>query len=144
MRSSGVRSFPIYSTSWKKYFYLRLNHGYSSDHAQTGNFNRKLHYCKMEKTGKVLLASDASERGSFLHTMASNNSQLTFDDLDGPVAVLGARNWIVPAAELEDSFFPQTSWIIDTIHQRILPLPGHQVSTIQTNGEILKRNRLGI
>jgi 2-oxoisovalerate dehydrogenase E1 component len=98
----------------------------------------------VKKTGKVLLASDASERGSFLHTMASNISQLAFDDLDGPVAVLGARNWIVPAAELEDSFFPQVSWIIDTIHERILPLPGHQVSTIQTNGEILKRNRLGI
>jgi 2-oxoisovalerate dehydrogenase E1 component len=98
----------------------------------------------VKKTGKILLASDASERGSFLHTMASNISQLAFDELDGPVAVVGARNWIVPAAELEDSFFPQVSWIIDTIHERILPLPGHQVSTIQTNGEILKRNRLGI
>ena len=98
----------------------------------------------VKKTGKVLLASDACERGSFLHTMASNIGQLAFDDLDGPVAILGARNWIVPAAELEDSFFPQVSWIIDTIHERILPLPGHQLSTIHTNGEILKRNRLGI
>jgi 2-oxoisovalerate dehydrogenase E1 component len=98
----------------------------------------------VRKTGKVLLASDACERGSFLHTMASNISQLAFDYLDGPVAVVGARNWIVPAAELEDSFFPQPTWIIDTIHERILPLPGHHVSTIQTNGEILRRNRLGI
>ncbi|MCB0182852.1 MAG: dehydrogenase, partial [Caldilineaceae bacterium] len=98
----------------------------------------------VRKTGRVVLASDASERGSFLHTMASNISQLAFDDLDGPVAVVGARNWITPPAELEDSFFPQTDWILDTIHERILPLANHQVTTVQTTGEILKRNRLGI
>ena len=98
----------------------------------------------IKKTGKVLLASDACERGSFMHTMASNISQLAFDYLDGPVAVVGARNWITPAAELEDAFFPQKEWIIDTIHERILPLPGHQVTTIQTNAEILRRNRLGV
>jgi 2-oxoisovalerate dehydrogenase E1 component len=98
----------------------------------------------VKKTGKVVLASDACERGSFLHTMASNISQLAFDYLDGPVAVVGARNWITPAAELEEAFFPQKEWIIDTIHKRILPLPGHQVSTVQTTAEILQRNRLGI
>jgi 2-oxoisovalerate dehydrogenase E1 component len=76
--------------------------------------------------------------------MASNISQLAFDYLDGPVAVVGARNWITPAAELEEAFFPQKEWIIDTIHERILPLPGHEVSTVQTTGEILRRNRLGI
>ena len=98
----------------------------------------------VKKTGRVVLASDACERGSFLHTMASNISQLAFDYLDGPVAVVGARNWITPAAELEEAFFPQKEWIIDTIHERILPLPGHQVSTVQTTVEILRRNRLGI
>jgi 2-oxoisovalerate dehydrogenase E1 component len=98
----------------------------------------------IKKTGKVLLASDASERGSFIHTMASNISQLAFDYLDAPVAVVGARNWITPAAELEDAFFPQTEWLLDAIHERILPLPGHQVTTVQTNEEILRRNRLGV
>lgn len=98
----------------------------------------------VKKTGKVLLASDACERGSFMHTMASNISQLAFDYLDGPVVVVAARNWITPAAELEEAFFPQKEWIIDTIHERLLPLPGHQVSTVQTNGEMLRRNRLGI
>lgn len=52
-------------------------------------------------TGQSGAASDACERGSFLHTMASNISQLAFDHLDGPVAVVGARNWITPPAELE-------------------------------------------
>ncbi|GAB4442189.1 MAG: alpha-ketoacid dehydrogenase subunit alpha/beta [Anaerolineae bacterium] len=98
----------------------------------------------VKKTGKVLLSSDASERGSFMHTMASNLTQLAFDYLDGPVAVVGARNWITPPPELEEGFFPQASWIIDTIHERILPLPGHQPSTVQATGEILRRNRLGI
>ncbi len=98
----------------------------------------------VKKTGKVVLASDACERGSFLHTMASNISQLAFDYLDGPVAVVGARNWITPAAELEEAFFPQKEWIVDTIHERVLPLPGHQVSTVQTTDELLRRNRLGI
>ncbi len=98
----------------------------------------------LKKTGKILLASDACERSSFLHTMASNISQLAFDYLDGPIAVVGARNWITPPAELEEGFFPQKEWIIDTLHERILPLPGHQVSTVQGTSEILRRNRLGI
>jgi 2-oxoisovalerate dehydrogenase E1 component len=97
----------------------------------------------VKKTGRVLLASDACERGSFLHTLASNISQLAFDYLDGPVAVVGSRNWITPPAELEDGFFPQKEWIIDTLHERILPLPGHQVSTVQTAGELSRRNRVG-
>ena len=84
-----------------------------------------------KKTGKVVVASDASERASFLHTLASNISQLAFDDLDGPVAVVGARNGITPAAELEESFFPQAEWIVDAIHERVLPLPGHVPTTRQ-------------
>ncbi|MCB0180570.1 MAG: dehydrogenase, partial [Anaerolineae bacterium] len=98
----------------------------------------------VKKTGKIVLASDACERGSFLHTMASNISQIAFDYLDGPVAVVGARNWITPPAELEDVFFPQKEWIIDTLHERILPLPNHQVSSVQMADEILRRNRLGV
>jgi 2-oxoisovalerate dehydrogenase E1 component len=98
----------------------------------------------VKKTGKVLLASDACERGSFMHTIASNITQLAFDYLDAPVAVVGARNWITPAAEMEEAFFPQNEWLIDTIHERIVPLPGHTPTTAQSTAEILRRNRLGI
>jgi len=98
----------------------------------------------VKKTGRVVVASDATERGSFAHTIASNLTQLAFDHLDGPIAVVGSRNWITPAAELEDMFFPTPEWIIDTIHERILPLAGHVVSTRQGTGEILERNRLGV
>ncbi len=98
----------------------------------------------LKKTGKVLLATDACERNSFLHTVASNITQLAFNYLDGPPAIVGSRNWITPAAEMEEEFFPQKEWLLDTIHERILPLPGHQVSTVQTYGEILRKNRLGV
>ena len=111
-------------------------------------FINPLNYDKIvasvKKTGKVVMASDACERGSFLHTMASNLSQLAFDYLDGPVVVVGARNWITPPAEIEEVFFPQKEWIVDAIHERILPLPGHTPTTRQATGEILTRNRLGI
>ena len=98
----------------------------------------------VEKTGKVVLVSDACERGSFLHTMASNISQLAFNHLDGPIAVVGARNWITPPAELEEAFFPQKEWILDTIHERILPLTNHKISTVQNVQEIVRRNQLGV
>jgi 2-oxoisovalerate dehydrogenase E1 component len=98
----------------------------------------------VKKTGRVALASDACERGSFLHTMASNISQLAFDYLDGPATVVGARNWITPPAELEEAFFPQKEWIIDAIHEHILPLLGHQVATTQGAAEIFRRNRWGV
>ncbi|MFA6505250.1 MAG: thiamine pyrophosphate-dependent enzyme [Treponemataceae bacterium] len=98
----------------------------------------------VKKTGKLVLASDAAERGSFLHTVASNVQTLAFDYLDAPVAVVGSRNWITPAAEMEAYYFPQNSWIIDTIHERVLPLKGHSVTTVQTCGEIVRRNRLGV
>ena len=126
---------------------LRTAHGLSAE-VIDARFLNPLNYepivQSLRKTGKVLLASDASERGSFLHTMASNISQLAFDFLDGPVAVLGARNWITPPAELDESFFPSADWMIDIIHERLLPLPGYQPRTRQGKAEIVTRNRAGI
>ncbi len=98
----------------------------------------------VKKTGKVVLSSDACERGSFLNTVAANLSQFAFDYLDGPPVVIGARNWITPAAEMESVFFPQKEWIIDAIHERLLPLPGHKVTTVQSCNELAKRNRNGV
>lgn len=98
----------------------------------------------VKKTGKVALLTDAVDRGNFMYTVAANLSQIAFDYLDGPPVVVGSRNWISPAAEMEEEFFPQPSWLIDTIHERLFPLPGHSVSTLQTTGELLRRNRLGV
>ncbi len=126
---------------------LADKHGISAE-VIDARFINPLNYEKIvesaEKTGKVVLVSDACERGSFLHTMASNISQLAFNYLDGPVTVVGARNWITPPAELEEAFFPQKEWILDTIHERILPLTEHKVCTVQNVEEIVRRNQLGV
>ncbi len=98
----------------------------------------------VRKTGKVLLVCDAVERGCVMQTVAANLTQLCFDDLDGPPVVVGSRNWITPAAELETLFFPQPAWLLDAIHERILPLKGYQPETNQTLGEMLRRSLLGI
>ena len=98
----------------------------------------------VKKTGRLLLATDAVSRGSFLHNVASSVSVLAFDYLDAPVAVVGSRNAITPAAELEDEYFPQVSWLIDNVHERILPLKDHVPSTTQTTGELARRWREGL
>jgi len=98
----------------------------------------------VRKTGRLVLASDAVERGSFLHTIASSVQNFAFDWLDAPVAVIGSRNWITPAAEMENLYFPQPEWIIDAIHERILPLKGHEPTTMQTSQEMMRRARAGV
>ena len=98
----------------------------------------------VSRTGKVLLASEAVERGSFLQTVAASLGQLCFDYLDAPPVVVGSRNWITPPAELEDMFFPQSGWLIDAIHEQIMPLPGYRPTTNRTGGELVRRARLGI
>ena len=98
----------------------------------------------VKKTGKLLLVSDAAERGSFMHSVASNMSALAFDYLDAPVAVLGSRNWITPAPECEHYYFPSVDWILDTIHERIIPLKGYTPTSVQTTMDILRKNRQGV
>ena len=98
----------------------------------------------VRKTGRVVLASDACERGSFLHTAASHLTRLCFEHLDAPPVVVGARNWITPGAEMEQAFFPQKEWILDAIHEELLPLPGHAGATDPTRGELTARARAGV
>lgn len=98
----------------------------------------------VKKTGRILLASDACERGSHLKDMAQTISELAFDYLDAPPVVIGARNWITPASEYEDAFFPQPSWFIDAIHEKILPLKGHVPVNNFTDVEMIRRNKEGI
>ena len=98
----------------------------------------------VRKTGRILLASDACERGSYLNDLAQNISEMAFDYLDAPPVVLGAKNWITPAFELEEYFFPQPDWFLDIIHERILPLDGHVVKNNFTKSEQIRYNKYGI
>jgi 2-oxoisovalerate dehydrogenase E1 component len=98
----------------------------------------------VKKTGKILLASEASSRGSFLKEMAQTVTELAFDWLDAPPAVVGSRNWITPAFEMEQYFFPQPEWILDAIHEKIIPLPGHSPSYDFSNSKTIELNRDGV
>jgi 2-oxoisovalerate dehydrogenase E1 component len=107
-------------------------------------FNYDLVIESVKKTGRIVLTSDANTRGSFLKEMAHTISELAFDELDAPPVVVGARNWIVPAHELENHFFPQAEWILDAIHQKIVPLKNYVPGT-DFRDEIVKlRNKRGI
>jgi 2-oxoisovalerate dehydrogenase E1 component len=96
------------------------------------------------KTRKILLASDACERGSALQTFAAKITQMAFDELDAPPVVLGARNWITPADEVEDAFFPYPADFLDAIHEHILPLKGYSVVRPCDSAELNRRSREGI
>src|SRR5664280_42899 len=98
----------------------------------------------VKKTGRIVLASDASARGSFLKEMAQTITELAFDDLDAPPVVIGSRNWITPAYEMEEYFFPQPDWILDAIHQKIMPLNGRQIKTDFSNKKTIGLNKAGI
>lgn len=73
------------------------------------------------KTGRILLVSEASERGSFLTTLASNITRHAFADLKAPPRVLGAPNWIVPGSEMETTYFPQAHDIVDIVCCELIP-----------------------
>ena len=45
---------------------------------------------------------------------------------------------------MEQLYFPQVDWIVDAIHERILPLPGHIPATVQTTLDLERRNRQGV
>jgi len=98
----------------------------------------------VKKTGKIVITGDACARNSVLKEFAETINELAFDYLDAPPVVVGAKNWITPAHELEDYFFPQPEWIIDAIHERIMPLPGHVAKNNYTDGELLRTNKMGV
>jgi 2-oxoisovalerate dehydrogenase E1 component len=98
----------------------------------------------VKKTGKIIVAGDACDRGSYLSDLARNINDLCFDDLDAPAVVLGSRNWITPAFELEDHFFPQADWFIDVYHEKIQPIDGYVAKRSFNDVEIMRRNRLGV
>ncbi len=107
-------------------------------------FNYEPVIASLKKTGRIIITGDASNRGSFMRDLASNITELAFDELDAPPVVVGSRNWITPAHELEDYFFPQPETIIDAIHEKIVPLKGHIVKNNFTDPEQILRNKLGV
>src|SRR5579883_1587556 len=75
----------------------------------------------LRKTGRILLVSEASERGGFAMTLAANIARFAFASLKAPPRVLGAPNWIVPGAEMETTYFPQIEDIVDAAMLEFFP-----------------------
>ena len=98
----------------------------------------------VKKTGKLVVVGDACERGSIMKEIAENVTEMAFDYLDAPAVVVGAKNWINPAYELDNYFFPQASWIIDAIHEKIMPIPGYVAKTNFTTQEKIRTNKKGV
>ncbi len=98
----------------------------------------------VKKTGRIVITGDATARGSFLNDFARNITELAFDYLDAPPVVVGSRNWITPAHELEDAFFPQPHWIVDAIHQKIVPLNNHRPKEVFDEKTMIERHKRGI
>ena len=98
----------------------------------------------VKKTGKLILSSDACQKGSIINDFAQTVCDMAFDYLDAPPVVIGSRNWITPVYELEDEFFPQPDWFIDAYHQKISPLKGYIPKKTFNTVEAGRRNKLGV
>ena len=107
-------------------------------------FNYEKVIASVKKTGRIIIAGDASARGSFLNDLAANIADLCFDDLDAAPIVLGSRNWITPCHELEEAFFPQPSWFLDVINEKMVPLPGYVPTENFTAAQQLIRAKKGV
>lgn len=107
-------------------------------------FNYEPVTASVKKTGRIIISGDANSRGSFLNDFARNITEMAFDYLDAPPVIVGARNWIVPAHELEEAFFPQPGWFLDAIHEKIVPLKGYIPGGNFTDSEQIRRAKAGI
>ena len=77
--------------------------------------------------------------------MARNITELCFDDLDAPPVVVGAKNWITPPFEFDEFFFPQAGWILDAIHEKLVPLAGYNAEVNSCDeAETIRRSKLGV
>ena len=141
--SIGATLYPV----MKAAEILQQNYGLSAEVIDARTlvpFNYQPVIESIRKTGRILLASDASSRGSFLKEMAQTITELAFDYLDAPPVAVGSRNWITPAYEMEQFFFPQPDWILDAIHGKIVPLKGHKTKFDFSAEKIIALNKEGV
>jgi len=103
---------------------LQANYGISAEIIDARTLV-PFHYEKVlesvKKTGRLLLVSEASERGSFAMTLSSNITRFAYGDLKAAPRVLGSPNWIVPGAEMESTYFPQVDDILDAVTSDFFP-----------------------
>ncbi|MDR2505758.1 MAG: dehydrogenase [Oscillospiraceae bacterium] len=107
-------------------------------------FNYDLLTESVKKTGRLVVVSDACERGSYSNDIARNITEFCFGYLDAPPVVVGAPNVISPCPELEQFYFPQAGWILSAVHQKILPLKGYVPQENYQTLEKVRREKRGV
>lgn len=107
-------------------------------------FNYEMVAKSVEKTGKIILVSEAVQRGNILNDIAVNLSQLCFDYLDAAPYVLGSQNWVTPSAEYESYYFVQPDDIVDAIHEKLLPLANREPNPAFRKAELLRKAKKGV
>ncbi len=75
----------------------------------------------LRRTGRLVLVTEACERGSFAMTLSANVARFGFADLKAPPRVIGSPNWIVPGADMESTYFPQAQDIVDIVVAELFP-----------------------
>ena len=104
---------------------------------------RSMPFAYVQSTG-AKEGTRETERGSFASEVARQVTEMAFDYLDAPPVVVASKNWITPAHELEEAFFPQPAWILDAIDAKIVPLPGHERTTDQSLAKKLSNESRGV
>ncbi len=107
-------------------------------------FNYELLLESVKKTGRLVIISDACERGAYSNDIARNVTEMAFDYLDAPPVVVCAPNVIAPFSDMEKFYYPQPSWILDAINEKILPLQGYTSGMNFTTLEHIRREKMGI
>lgn len=94
-------------------------------------FDYSLVLQSIKKTGRIVIVSESCERSSFSMTLAANLTRFGFESLKAPPRVLGAPNWIVPGAEMENTYFPQAEDIIHVVTTEFYPAHAGVVNSIR-------------
>ena len=98
----------------------------------------------IEKTGKILIVGEGTERGSVMREIAAGLAEFAFDLLDAPPIALGAKNIVKPPAVYAGYYYPTAKTILDVIHQRIIPLEGYAPIFLMNAEEKLRLAKKGV
>lgn len=98
----------------------------------------------VRRTGRAVLVTEATERGSFMQTVASRIMLHCFEYLDAPPVVVGSPNWITPAPEVVDQYYPTVEGIVDVIATHITSLTDYRGDKGMSRERLHTRDALGI
>lgn len=73
----------------------------------------------VKKTKKILIVSDAADRGSYTKELSHEITEKAFSYLEKPPVTLGAKNHIVPAYEYDGYHFPSAEKIAKTVIEKL-------------------------